>query len=230
MRIAAVRRHAATGVVLLLLAGTAVAFAETERLKLKPTPIQESFVEPAFSPVCGCVQSRAVIRIRLHQADTVTVDILDAAGKSVRVLVDGKRLSRGRTELEWNGRDDQGAQLPDGSYGVEVRLARADRSFTLPQQTTLDTVLPTVRVISYSRTVRTGEWARVAYRVTEPAHGVLYVNGKRTAVTYTKSRSAKLRWKPSRPGRYRVQLAALDLAGNIGPRSPVFVVSVRRSA
>jgi hypothetical protein len=157
-----VRRHAATAVVLLLLAGTAVAFAETERLKLKPTPIQESFVQPAFSPVCGCARSRAAIRLRLHQADTATVNILDAAGNSVRVLVEGKRLPRGRTELEWNGRDDQGSQLPDGSYGVEVGLARADRTFTLPQQTTLDTVSPTARVISYARTVRVGVRERKA--------------------------------------------------------------------
>jgi hypothetical protein len=221
-----VRRHATTAVVLLLLAGTAVAFAETERLKLKPTPIQESFVQPAFSPVCGCVQSQAAIRLRLHRGDTVTVKILDAAGNSVRVLTEAKRLPRGRTQLEWDGRDDQGSRLPDGSYGVEVRLARVDRTFRLPQQTTLDTVAPMVHVLSYANRVRPGNWARVVYRVSEPAHGVLYVNGKRTARTYTKSRSAKLRWKPPGPGPYRLQLAALDLAGNIGPRSPVFVVRV----
>ena len=45
------RRHAATIVVLAILLASAVAFAETERLKLQPTPIQESFVQPAFSPV-----------------------------------------------------------------------------------------------------------------------------------------------------------------------------------
>ena len=58
-------RHAATAIVLLLLVGTAVAFAETERLKLEPTPIEESFVQPAFSPVCACKTSKAEIRIRL---------------------------------------------------------------------------------------------------------------------------------------------------------------------
>jgi hypothetical protein len=224
-----VGRHAATAVVLLLLAGTAVAFAETERLKLKPTPIQESFVQPAFSPVCGCGKARAAIRLRLHRADTVTVNILDAAGNSVRVLTEAKRLPRGRTELQWNGRDQQGSVVPDGSYGVEVQLARAHRTFRLPQETTLDTVAPTTRVVSYAGSVRSGEWAGVFYRLSEPAHGVLYVNGKRTAVTHTKSRSAKLRWKPHRPGRYRLQLAALDLAGNTGPRSPVFVVRVRNA-
>lgn len=227
MRIAAVGRHAATAVVLLLLVGTAVAFAETERLKLKPTPIEESFVQTAFSPVCGCAQARATIRLRLHRADTVNVDVLDAAGNTVRVLAEAKRLSRGRTQLAWDGRDDQGSRVPDGSYGVEVHLSRAGRTFRLPQQTVLDTVAPTAAYVSSSGPARPGQRFRIFYRVSEPAHGVLYVNGKRTIVTHTKLRSAKLDWRPQRRGRYRLQLAALDLAGNLGPRSAVFFVGVR---
>jgi len=226
-----VRRHAATAIVLLLLVGTAVAFAETERLKLKPTPIEESLVQPAFSPVCGCAQATAAIRLRLHRADNVTVDVLDGAGNTVRVLTDDRRLPRGRTQLEWDGRDDEGSRVPDGRYSVEVRLARADRTFKLPRPTVLDTVAPTARVVAYTDEVRPRQRVRVVYRVSEPAHGVLYVNGKRkVGPTYTKSRSAKLQWRPRRPGRYRLQLAAQDLAGNIGPRSPVFVVRVSSSA
>ena len=79
------RRHAATIVVLAILLASAVAFAETERLKLQPTPIQESFVQPAFSPVCACALAHAAIRIRLHRANTVTVRIRDDAGHTVRV-------------------------------------------------------------------------------------------------------------------------------------------------
>jgi hypothetical protein len=222
-----VRRHAATAVVLLLLVGTAVAFAETERLKLKPTPIEESYVQPAFSPVCGCGQATAAIRLRLHRADDVTVDILDAAGNTVRVLTEDRRLPRGRTQLNWDGRDDEGSRVPDGRYGVEVHLARADRSFRLPQQTTLDTVAPTAQYVSSAGPAKPGRRFRIFYRVSEPAHGVLYVNGRRIIVTHTELRSAKLNWRPQRRGRYRLQLAAVDLAGNLGLRSPVFFVGVR---
>jgi len=228
VRIALVRRHAATAVVLLLLVGTAVAFAETERLKLKPTPIEESYVQPAFSPACDCKTAKAEIRIRLHRADTVTIRILDESRETVRVLVDDKRLPRGRTELAWNGRDGGGDPAPDGLYAVEVRLDRADRTFRLPRDVTLDTVSPSVRLVSYTDTARLRQWAHILYTVSEPAHGALFVNGKRKVVTHTKSRSAKLRWKPNTPGHYNLQLAALDLAGNLGPRSPVFVVEVTR--
>jgi hypothetical protein len=226
-----VRRYAATIFVLALLVGTAVAFAETERLKLQPTPIQESYVQPAFSPVCNCPLGRAAIRFRLHRANTVTVRIRDQAGHTVRVLVDGKRLQRGRSQFAWNGRDDTGRRLPDGRYSVVVHLQHGDRTFKLPRATALDTVAPTVRLVSYRPTeLRVGERIRIVYRVSEPAHGVLFVNGERVIVTYTKSRTARLQWKPRRVGLYRLQLAAVDLAGNLGPRSPVFTLRVRSLA
>jgi hypothetical protein len=227
-----VRSRAATILVLALLVGTAVAFAETERLKLQPTPIEEAFVQPAFSPVCRCDQAEAAIRLRLHRSDTVTVRIRDAADHTVRVLVDGKRLPRGRTQLEWDGRDDAGARAPDGRYHVEVHLSHADRTFRLPRVVVLDTVAPTARLVSYEpRVSARGQLVRVRYHLSEQAHGVLFVNGERTVgPTLTKLRSAKLQWRPQRRGRYRLQLAAIDLAGNLGPRSPVFTMRVRASA
>ena len=216
--------------VLATLVAAAVAFAETERLKLQPTPIQESFVQPAFSPVCACGLARAAIRIRLHRANTVTVRVQDSAGHTVRLLVDRKRLPRGRTQFDWNGRDDTGRRLPDGRYWVEVHLQHGDRTFKLPRATVLDTVPPTLHVLSLRRVLRVGERVRIVYRVSEPAHGVLFVNGRRVAVTYTKSRTARLQWTPRRPRRYRVQLAAVDLAGNLGAKSSVFMVRVLASA
>jgi len=226
-----VRRHAATIVVLLLLVGTAVAFAETERLKLEPTAIEEFFVAPAFSPVCACDQAKEVIRFRLHRADRVTVRIVDSSGHTVRVLVDGRRLPRGRTQLEWSGRDDAGMQAPDGHYSVDVHLARPDRTFRLPRTLALDTVPPTVRLLSYvPRILRRSQLHKVVvrYRVGEPAHGVLFVNGSRVVVTNGTRLTGKLNWTPRARGRYRLRLAARDLAGNLGPRSSVFVVRVRR--
>ena len=219
------RRHAATIIVLSLLVGTAVAFAETERLKVEPTPIEEAFVQPAFSPVCGCATAKAEIRIRLHRADTVSVRVLDESGRTVDVVTQHRRLPRGRTELAWDG-----AGARDGKYQVEVRLEHADRTFKLPRFINLDTVAPTARVVSAPGRARARQRVRVVYRVSEPAHGVLYVNGKRVIMTHTKLRTAKLDWRPRRPGRYRLQLAAIDLAGNLGPRSRAFIVRVRASA
>jgi hypothetical protein len=223
-----VRRHAPTFVVLALLVGTAVAFAETERLKLEPAPVREAFVQPAFSPVCACGKSRAAIRLRLHRSDTVTVRILDASDHTIRVLADGRHLPSGLTQLEWNGRADAGARAPDGEYRVDVQLRRADRTLSLPHHITLDTLPPTARLVSFEPPrLRAQERLRISYRVSEPAHGVLFVNGKRTVLTYTKNRAATLQWRAPKRGRYRLQLAALDLAGNLGARTPVLRFLVR---
>lgn len=223
------RRHAATIVVLALLIGTAVAFAETERLKLAPTAIEESFVQPAFSPTCACGQARAEIRLRLHRADTATVRVVDSDGNTVRVLLEDKRLPAGRTRLHWDGRDDAGRRAPDGLYHVDVHLDRPGRIFELPRAMALDTVAPRAHVRSYTRSAPLSQNVRVFYRVNEPAHGVLYVNGTKRVETHTKLRAAQLRWRAPAAGRYRLQLAAVDLAGNLGPRTPSFVVTVRPS-
>ena len=213
---------------LALLVGTAVAFAETERRKLEPAPVREAFVQPAFSPVCACDKSGAAIRLRLGRPDTVTVRIRDASDHTVSVLIDRKRLPSGLTQIAWDGRDAVGARVPDGEYRVEVQLSRAARTLELPRHITLDTVAPTVQLVSYVPSKpRPGQKLRISYRVSEPAHGVLFVNGKRRVVTYTTGRAVTLQWRPTRRGRYRLQLAGLDLAGNLGPRSPVFLVRVR---
>ena len=221
------QRHAATAVVLLLLIGTAVAFAETERLKLKPTPIEESYVQPAFSPVCRCATARAEIRLRLHRADDVTLRMIDARTDET-VAVMRRELPRGRSVLYWDGKDESGGQAHDGRYLVDVDLQRADRTFRLPQSIMLDTVPPQIRMTSFTDGVRPGQLARVYYRASEQAHAQLYVNGKkRVGPTHTKLRSAKLQWRPKRSGVFDLQLAAVDLAGNLGPRTEVFELRVR---
>lgn len=214
---------------MLLLIGTAVAFAETERLKLEPTAIEESFVQPAFSPVCSCDESRAEIRLRLHRTDTATVRVVNSNGETVRVLVDDRRLPSGRSVLYWDGRDDAGNRVPDGLYRVAVHLDRPARTFALPRRIALDTVAPTTHIRSYTRKTPLSQYVRVFYRVNEPAHAVLYVNGtKKVGPTLSKLRRAQLQWRAPAPGRYRLQLAAVDLAGNVGPRTPAVVVTVSR--
>src|SRR5439155_3716513 len=133
----------------------------------------------------------------LHRADRVTARIVDSAGRTVRVLLDGRRLPRGRTQLEWSGRDDAGRQAPDGRYSVDVHLAGPDRTFRLPRTLALDTVPPTVRLVSYTpKILRRSQLHKVIvrYRVSEPAHGVLFVNGSRVVVTNGNRLAGKLNW------------------------------------
>ena len=219
--------------VLAVLAATAVAFAETERLKIASAPLEGANVEPVFSPVCRCAESRAEIRLRVHKQDDITVTVLNAAGHTVRVLASSRPV-RNRVVLFWDGRDDSGAVVPDGTYSVHVDLAFADRTIDLPKHVVVDTAAPTAQLVGYQpHAVRRGPKARVVvqYHVSEAAHAVLYLDGKRVLRTYSRETSATFKWygvRRLRPGRYRLQLAGLDLAGNLGPRTPAFILRVRR--
>jgi FlgD Ig-like domain len=219
--------------VLAVLAATAIAFAETERLKIAAAPLAAN-VQPVFSPVCKCAESTTEIRLIVHRPDNITVMIVDANGRVVRVLASSRHL-RHRVALHWDGRDDSGALVPDGTYSVHVKLARADRTIDIPKHVVVDTVAPTVRLVNYQPHVLSASTTRsrivVHYRVSEPAHAVLYVDGKAALHTYSHETSAQFKWYGvSRlpPGRYRLQLAARDLAGNLGPRTPVFILRIRR--
>ena len=69
-------RTVPTVVVLVLLALTAVAFVETERLKLKPSPVTKVAVTKVFSPTCECDNKTAVIAFRLRKPGRLTVSVM----------------------------------------------------------------------------------------------------------------------------------------------------------
>jgi hypothetical protein len=220
-----VKRWGPTAIVVVLLAATAVAFATTERQKLEKTPFGVLQVTQAFSPK----RAAATIRLRLSHPHLVTVEILGPRDRPVATLVREQRVQPGTVEFHWR------ATAPDGVYTPRVTLD-AVREFTLPTQIRVDSVAPTARLVSYKpHVLRRHAKPKVAitYRVSEKAHVIVYVNGKREIVGFAKSRQFKVDWfarrngRRLRPGRYRLKLAAVDLAGNIGLRTKVFVVRVR---
>ena len=218
------KRAAPTVVVVVLLSATAVAVATTERQKLEKTPFSVQEVTRAFSPK----RASATIRLRLRHAHLVTVEILGARDRPVATLVREQRVEPGTVSFHWR------ATAPDGVYTPRVTLD-AGREFKLPTQIRVDSVAPTARLVSYKPRVLRRNATRVAikYHVSEKAHVIVYVNGRRDVVGGAKALDWKVDWiarrngRRLRPGRYRLQVAAVDLAGNIGPRTHVFVVRVR---
>ena len=97
-----------TALVLALLAGSAVAFAVSEGLKLQKRPITPTEITKVFSPVCKCPQARANIDFKLLKQDTITLSVVDGRGHEVRRLVDHRRLNKGGHHFSWNGQDDAG--------------------------------------------------------------------------------------------------------------------------
>jgi hypothetical protein len=228
------RRLLPTLLVITLLGGTAAAFALTEGLKLQKGKITAARVDKVFSPTCGCNTARASIGFRLSNPDVVTVSIV-SGGHVVRTLARSVSVSAGY-QVWWDGKDDQGRRLKDGSYLPRVKLEDAGRTFTLPNPIALDTKRPQITLTSHQKVFSPdGDFQRdalrIRYRINEPGRALLYVNGKlRIRARLIDTAAGKLLWlghvgdRALPPGRYGLILKAEDTAGNVSrATAPVFV-------
>jgi hypothetical protein len=225
-----VKRWAPAVVVLVLLAATAVAFATTERQKLEKTPFAVVRVDDVLSPVCRCGTNASTIALRFQRRHALTIEILDSRERVVKTLAEEETVRDGVTSVRWHGRDDAGRRVPDGEYRPRFILDNG-RTFDPPNTIVVDSVAPTARLLSVRpRRVSRGERVRIRYRVPEPAHPLLFVDGHRVIVGNAKALTAQIEWFARlRSGRHRLQLAAVDLAGNVGPRTRPVVVRIVRS-
>ena len=215
--------------VLGLLGATAAAFAVTEGLKLTPSPILSTQVDKVFSPVCRCSTDAAEIRFRLRKADRLKLVIVDSGGHVVRTLVDGRRFNHGLHHFAWNGRDDEGLVVRDGVYQPRVHLDREHRTILLPNPIVVDTKPPSATLAIRGRVLTPGHGKLTAgYRLSEPAHPQLLVDGRVVVRGRFARPRGKLDWYGSgaTSGMHRVSLRAVDLAGNVGPATRAVLVRV----
>jgi len=214
------------GFTLVLLAATAVAFGRIEALKLETNPVEGPQIAPTFSPVCHCAQDVATIKFRLVKTGSLTLTVT-AGNHVIRTLTHGRRFRRGHLHFTWNGRDDAGKLVPDGTYHFRVLLSGEHRSIQLPRATVVDTVPPKISSVTATPSVispdgdHRADRTAISYRVSEHAKVSLLVRG----AVVVKGRGAplgrSLYWpgtiknKPLPAGTYRVTLVATDLAGNV---------------
>jgi hypothetical protein len=232
-----VPRLLSTLLVVALLGGTAAAFAITQGLKIEPSPILAPRIDKVFSPVCDCSTRVATIQFRLRKPDRVRLEIV-GDDHVVRTLVSGMRLRSGKVTYTWNGRDDQGRFVPQGVYRPRVHLADQHRTIDLPNDMRVDTTAPRITLVSVRPRAFSpdgdgrGDRIAVAYRTSEPAHGILIVDGTRVVFTRRQLQRSSLDWngkvngRVAEPGTHRLWLAAEDRAGNVS-NGKVFHVVIR---
>jgi FlgD Ig-like domain len=234
-----VARLLPTLLVLALIGSTAVAFAVTEGLKLEKSPIGETQVSKEIAPTCGgCAYHQAAIDFFLRKGDRLTVAIVNSSGEVVRTLAARRRARRGTHQFIWDGLDDARRVPPDGTYRPQVHLAREHRTIVLPNPIRLDTKAPQIRFLSARPPVFSPdgdfqrEYVRLRYATSEQARAILYVDGDRRGMVRRFVRAGKLDWggKALRrlpAGPYRLQLRALDVAGNLSRPTRTLVVRIR---
>jgi FlgD Ig-like domain len=232
-----VARILPTLLVLALLGGTAAAFAVTEGLKLEKSAITNTKVSKIVAPDSGS-NSTASIQFLLRKPDRLTVEIVNGSGEVVRTLARSRSARRGTQLFIWNGRDNAGKVVPDGTYRPRVHLAREHRTILLPNPIRMDATPPLVRLVSVSprRFSPDGDFqrelVRIQYQTSERARVILYVDGDRRTTVKRYLRAGKLDWggraaRGLRPGPHLIRLRAYDLATNVGPPSRALSVFVR---
>jgi FlgD Ig-like domain len=226
-------------IALALLGATAAAFAVTERLKLERSPITGTRVDHVFSPVCECARDVAVISIVLRRRETVTLDILDRGGRSIRTIVRERREAAGRVSYTWDGRDNLGRVVPEGVYRPRVQLERNGRTIVLPNPIRVDTTAPQIRLVRVFPRVFSpdadGQRDRVTatYRIDERANAIMLVDGRQRVQSKFRKVEGKLVWfgringRDVPPGAYEIRLRAVDRAGNRSVRTRAVTVRVR---
>jgi flagellar hook capping protein FlgD len=222
-------------VVLALLGCTAAAFAVTEGLKLEHSPITNTHVGKVVAPD-SLANKTVPIAFLLRKRDRVTVELVNGSGDIVRTLVRSRKEPSGNLQFTWNGRDDNGEVLPDGTYRPRVHLANAHKTIVLPNPIRMDATPPFIRLVSVTPRVFspdgdfTRDQVRIRYQTSERARAQLYVDGEPRTLVHDFLRAGKIDWPRGslrlKPGRHLIRLRGLDLATNLGPPSralPVFV-------
>jgi hypothetical protein len=170
--------------------------------------------------------------------DVVSVSIEDDAEQDVRQLV-AERPATGRIAFLWNGRDDNGQVVRDGTYRARVRLDLIEKTYLLPNLIRVDTKRPTLKVVSVAPRVfspdgdRRSDRIDVRYTVDERASAMLFVDGVRRVVGASLKPTGTLRWygmiggQALPAGRYRLAVQAVDPAGNASPLVDAGAVRIR---
>jgi hypothetical protein len=222
-----VSHRAATAVPLVLIAACAAAFLRAEQLKLHHSDVAHPHVRQVFSPGCtdpGC-RRVATLRFTLRKAQTLTLSVVDVPGDVTRTLAAGRPFPKGRLTVRWDGSTNAGATAADGRYRLRVTLA-SGRNVTIPDPIVIDTVPPRIRI---TRIHKGPDSVAVRYRLSPGiVHAVMIaLRGDRTVLEKRiHSRIARLRYSALPAGRYRIEMVAVDKAGNRTPDPPSFPVTI----
>ena len=205
-----------TALLFVLIGATAGAFVVTEGLKLEPSPITKVFVQPKiFSPTCECETNLTLIGFRLRKADRLTLAIVGSGDDVVRTVLGPITQPKGPVAATWDGRNDVGAVVPDGTYRPRVHLRH--RTILMPNPIRVDTKPPLLHLRSVRpRVLAPGEVLRVRYRVSEPARVSLFIDGRRIVLGLSTHLTWKVEWRAhGAPGKYRLTADARDVPGNV---------------
>ena len=222
-----------------MIAATLGAFVLAQQLKsVFPLVIRFATKPAHFSPNGDGYRDTTTIGFDLSESAGVSFMVVDSEGTEVRRIVSDRRLAGdAKHRWTWDGRADDGAMVPDGTY--RMRVVRRDESRVIDsvKEIEVDTVPPEAAFASAKPSVIAtdlpGETptVRLAYRGPEnrapvirvfrtgdgPPHVVRRFRGRpdRTAIWDGRVSAGEERTEPAPEGDYAFTVAVRDRAGNV---------------
>ena len=134
----------------LIVAATIAAFFVTQQLKGEfPLVLRFAASPNSLSPNGDGVRDETLVGFDLSEPAKVTFSVVDSEGQEVRTLVDDRQLKGDvKHRYYWNGRDDDGKRVPDGTYHLRVIRRDEGRVINSIKTIRVDTERPRVRIIS----------------------------------------------------------------------------------
>ena len=134
----------------LMIAATLGAFVLAQQLKSDFPLVIRFATKPAhFSPNADGYRDTTQIGFDLSEPASVSFMVVDSEGSEVRRIVSDRRLAGdAKHRWTWDGRGDNGAVVPDGTY--RMRVVRRDESRVIDsvKEIDVDTVPPKATIAS----------------------------------------------------------------------------------
>jgi hypothetical protein len=246
-----VTRPLVRAVFAVLVVATIAAFFVTQQLKGEFPLVIRFATKPAhFSPNGDGYRDSSDIGFDLSEPASVSFMVIDAEGTEVRQIFSDRRLAGDeKHRFTWDGRNDEGNVVPEGTY--RMRVVRRDESRVIDsvKEITVDTVPPRVTLISAEPSViaasLSGEPPQVELRYRGPKNKApvvrVFRTGEgeprivrrfrggpdRTATWDGRVSAGPERTEPAPEGDYAFTVAVRDKAGNATeapapvPRAPL---------
>nr|WP_290665484.1 FlgD immunoglobulin-like domain containing protein [Ardenticatena sp.] len=159
----------------------------------------------------------------LSQPANVTAEVLNSVGQRVRTLMNEQPLQAGQHSFAWDGRDEGGFIVPDGTYRLRIVAAGTMRSSEESEPVTVDTTPPPLVLANIDKEIVTRETSFTLEGTTSP-DALVWLNDEPQPIAVNPNGVFRVvRQLPEGTTTFTVR--AVDLAGNTA--TSTFDVTVR---
>ena len=167
----------------------------------------------SFSPNSDGSQDTVTGIYTLSELATVSVEVQDVANRVVRTLLREQKQGSGQHFVTWDGRDEVGQAVADGTYRLVVEVKGTLRASTNHAQVIVDTQPPLLRLANLPENLKIKDPQLTVQGIADP-EALVWVNDDPQPVALGNGGSFTLR-RRLEEGPNRIQVRAVDQAGNV---------------